>query len=930
MSAAASLLAPLLKWFTRPSPGAAPSSGNPLSPESPDIALTFGQAHPSAKEGTPPTQRAPRYKEKHPRLTDWLPYTTYLSAENLFVLEARNKKGKEMPEAIGFAFELLPPSGMSDEMIAIFSSIIQAAPTGSCMQLHLFATNDLANFGTSYIEQRIPGPFRDLAARRMEYYQGLALEPAFRSEPWLMREFRLVLSATAPCDDPTNQALIEAISRWRDQVSSTLRAIQLLDKAWDATDLIRWNAIILNPQQMYLHEARPLLNYDRGRLVRSQIVDTVTRAVPDDSGQEIVFSQPRGEPVTVRTYSVRSYPAEFDAYQAGALIGDFNHTNRAYSCPYLITVGWRKPDYETRKTNVQMRAARATQQLESPMARFNPDLKHLKRDWDILNESFSEGKGDVQMYHQIALFSKSADIIRAEENAKSVWQARGFEISNDTYMGIQGLFASLPMSLTPALADDIAKSDRFSTKALDNVVHTAPMSVDWMGTGEAIMPLSGRRGQIGAIDLFGNTQGNYNAIVAGASGSGKSFFCNELMMSYLGTGARCWVIDVGRSYEKLCENVGGQYIEFKNGQPISMNPFPLLRDIDEDMEMIQPLVSQMAAGTSGIGLSTFQHAAIGRAIRLLWNQHGKDLTISHLRDAFKLGKLEDSEPWDKEIADLATQLDKYASGGAYGKYFEGPPEVDFTSNFIVLELEELKSKKDLQAVILLMMIYRISEEMFRADRNRKKIVLIDEAWDLLAGGSAAADFIEAGYRRARKHNGSFITATQGIDDYYKTPAAEAAMQNADWMFILRQKKESVTALEKSGRLSMNEGMMRTIASLRKVDGEYSEVFVNAPVGMGLFRIVVDPYSALLYSSKAQDYNAIRGYTAQGLSVSDAIRRVLEDRGSLPLMVRRHEFEVAARAGLHDYWSTDPDVLSGEADDEYAPGAAVEQTREVVQ
>jgi len=162
-------------------------------------------------------------------------------------------------------------------------------------------------------------------------------------------------------------------------------------------------------------------------------------------------------------------------------------------------------------------------------------------------------------------------------------------------------------------------------------------------------------------------------------------------------------------------------------------------------------------------------------------------------------------------------------------------------------------------------------------RDQKKIVIIDEAWDLMHGGSTA-EFIEAGYRRARKYRGAFMSATQGIDDYYKNPAATAALNNSDWVFLLRQKKESVEMLDKLGRLSMDDGMKRMLQSLRTEHGAYSEIFVSSPVGSGIGRLMVDPVSLLLYSSKAEDVNAINARRAQGLTLQEAIDAVLTERG----------------------------------------------------
>ena len=42
-----------------------------------------------------------------------------------------------------------------------------------------------------------------------------------------------------------------------------------------------------------------------------------------------------------------------------------------------------------------------------------------------------------------------------------------------------------------------------------------------------------------------------------------------------------------------------------------------------------------------------------------------------------------------------------------------------------------------------------------------------------------------------------MSATQGVDDYYRNPAAKA-LDNSDWMFLLRQKTESIEMMDKLG------------------------------------------------------------------------------------------------------------------------------------
>jgi conjugal transfer ATP-binding protein TraC len=301
-------------------------------------------------------------------------------------------------------------------------------------------------------------------------------------------------------------------------------------------------------------------------------------------------------------------------------------------------------------------------------------------------------------------------------------------------------------------------------------------------------------------------------------------------------------------------------------------------------------------------LDGYRYATLGTAIKRVWTRLGREMTITDVHDLLASGRLDDSAvsqmanaamatsptatspspatspstEGDRRLMDLAAMLQPYTRGGVYGRYFHGGTPIDFGNDFIVLELEELKARKDLQTVVLLIVMYRITREMYFS-RERKKIVIIDEAWDLLSGG-ATADFIEAGYRRARKYRGAFMSATQGVDDYHRHRAARAALDNSDWMFLLRQKPESIESMDRLGQLAMDDGMKRLIQSLRTEHGAYSEVFIHSPAGSGVGRLVVDPYTLLLFSSRAEDFSAIHAKRAAGLSIAQAIEAVLQERG----------------------------------------------------
>jgi len=831
---------------------------------------------PTSGTFVPTPTRLLRAIVNQPTLSGSLPYSAYLPDERIFV----------NVDSLGFCLELHPQSGADEEMAQILMPLYSACRAGTGVQFHLLGSPHIEGRLRRYANLRTPDTdvsardslgrakrhtniYRTLARKRFDYYRAGSCR-SLLPQGYLLRDFRLVLSVTMP-GNVDNLSLREELMILRESMRTTLVAAGFSNREWDASDLVNWTSHLLNPQRMF--QSAPPAYYDDGRDLRAQIIDGDTVVTVGQTG--LKFSKGDIHELEIRLLSIKSFPPRFALWSMGALIGDLYQGALQYPCPFLLTLGVHVPEPEATKNRAYLKAARATTNATSYMARFLPDLHDKKSDWDTVLKALGDGQQLVDCYHELAIFADSNEITRAEQTARAIWRSRGFELTNDTFMLMQALLASLPMSLSVPFYEDLKKMKRVTTKTSANAIHMAPLIGEWQGTNTPVLILSGRRGQIMHLDVYDNPAGNYNVAIAGTSGSGKSVFLNEIATSYLGAGAKVWIIDVGRSYEKTCRHLNGEFIEFNERETIGLNPFSLVDDINADMEMLQPVIAQMVSPREA--LDNFHYSSLGTAIKKVWKAKGRAMTVTDVFDLLNAGRLdEDAQEPDRRLRDLAATLQPYTRDGVYGKYFEGPSTIDFSNDFVVLELEELKAKKDLQSVVLLIVMYRITREMYFS-RERKKIVIIDEAWDLMHGGSTA-EFIEAGYRRARKYKGSFMSATQGIDDYYKNPAATAALNNSDWVFLLRQKKESIEMLDKLGRLSMDEGMKRMLQSLRTEHGAYSEIFVSSPIGAGIGRLVVDPYSLLLYSSKAEDVAAIDHKRAQGLTLPAAIESVLDERG----------------------------------------------------
>lgn len=835
-----------------------------------------------------PADKVPRALLKEissiPRLTGILPYNSWMPEERLFVLD-QSAYSEDKKQNLGFCIETFPQTGASEEMERVLTSLFLACPAGTGIQISMYASSDIlpvlreqairSPVNTEKNGLRSTNTFRRLTRRRIDYYLNKRGKPLFPNYPYLLRNFRCLISVTLPLD-PEKTIDIEEALQTRESVHSILKSALLTGIDWTPDDLINFVADFFDHERV-LGQRSSTLEYDTALPIRNQISTTeIASALADNC---IKVRKNGGKETAIQCFSVTKYPKYFRLHNTEALIGDYYRLSLAIPCPFLITMGAVVQDFESSRTTAQLKAARATQAATSPLAKYQPDLQDRKQDWDMVLRAFSNGRNIVQMYHQLVLISNFKEASRCEHMVRSVWQARGIDLSKDVYLQHQALVAALPCTLTNGLQNDLKQFGRIGTKTADNAVMTAPLIAEWKGTGTPVLTLFGRRGQIMSLDLFDNDSagGNYNFSVTALSGSGKSVFVNELTFRYLAEGAKVWIIDVGRSYKHQCEMLEGEFIEFTDERhnQLCLNPFSMVIDIGEDMEMLLPILVRMASPQEKLG--NYSYSLLMSGIKHVWEKKGNQATITDVYDYLLSDNPDDNEENKRDKQRLAAALESYTKHGVYASYFEGEANIQFNKNFIVLELEELKSKKNLQSIVMLIMMYRITQEMYQ-NRSVKKIVIIEEAWDLIGSGSTAeAEFIEAGYRRARKYNGAFGSVAQSVDVYYRNESTRAMIDNADWMFMLRQKPEAIDRLSKEEKIHLDEHTRRQMASITTEHGLYSDIYVHSPLGAGIGRLILDPFSLLLYSTHPKDYGAKTNLIKRGIPVAEAIEMILKQR-----------------------------------------------------
>ncbi|OYX46132.1 MAG: type-IV secretion system protein TraC, partial [Sphingomonadales bacterium 32-64-22] len=577
--------------------------------------------------------------------------------------------------------------------------------------------------------------------------------------------------------------------------------------------------------QAIRHDIELVIHEDRMRLVTERFRAT---GKIEDGVPEIGTVYP--DAFDVRHFSSRNMPQRWAPWECARLIGDMFTDKLRFPCPAATMLCLVYPDQEAASAKAGFKFMRTTSLAGTRSARFLPRIGEQAAEWQHVQSELQEGRRLVRVFYGLTTYSPLGRGDRDERAIKSIYKAAGWDLADERYLQIQGLLAAMPMTLADGLGADMERLKRFKTVLSTTAANIAPMQGEYLGSVHPHLLFVGRRGQPFFWSPFENDAGNHNVAICGKSGSGKSVLLQEMCAALRGAGAQVVVIDDGRSFEH------------------SVN---------------KAIVGQMARHSAK--LNDTERGLIDRAVNMVWSERGVDASITGVGEALAgLG--------NEAASDLATALAPYMAGGTYGAFFEGQASLDLDTDFTVFEMSDLATREELRSVVLSAIMFMTSQAMTRSPRSVRKLLLIDEAWSMLKGGSMG-EFVETYARTCRKYGGALATATQSLNDYYKSNGATAALENSDWMLILQQKPETIADFKASKRLDMDDRTETLIRSLKRSGSDYSEVFIKGPETEAIGRLVLDDYSATLFSSSPQTFAAIDAEIARGHQLADAIERI---------------------------------------------------------
>lgn len=791
-----------------------------------------------------------------------IPVLGYSHEEKMFINNDRT---------IGFCYQCQPLSYVDEQLEVRLTSILNLdMPNNAAMQFLLYRSPDITRNLDSIILERnnyhhpiLEGTIKERIKFILNISQKRMISRSDRGlfEHSIIHDLKLFISVKIPIKDPipTNDEMISA-RLVSEKVLSALKTANLHPIEMNANNYIRVLSTLINWGELPSWKQNNVNLWDENQLISDQIFDYDTDITVEKDSLKI------GDKY-IKTLSAKKMPEGMYLGDAIKYIGDLTGSGNSLKSNYAISMNILFPDKTKEKDRISRKRQFTVNQAYGPLLKFVPTLAAKKKSLDLLMES-CEKNNPLKVSYTLMIFGDSKKEVNADAIAAvSYWNEMRFTLKDDKFIPLPTFLNNLPLCLD---LESTIVMKRFKTLSAEQTAVIAPFFGEWKGTGSYDAALFSRNGQLMSVSNF-DGQTNKNFIIAAESGAGKSFWVNELVTSYLSEGAQVWIIDAGKSYKNLCSILKGDFIQFGENTSVVMNPYQMIEKYEEDEDRLITILTTMAS-PNGEHLSNLQVSALKRISNKLWAEKGRETEVDDVANLC----LEDD---DSRIRDVGMQLYAFTKEGNYGSHFNGKNTLDFNNDLTVLELDELLGRKHLRQVVLLQLINQIQMSIFtNPDRNRRKILIIDEAWDLLKEGDVSS-FIESAYRKFRKYNACAGIATQSVNDLYDNPSGRAIAENSATMYLLGQTKESINSVKKEGRLALSDGGFKMLESVHTIPSVYSEIFIKSNIGTGIARLIVSEYQKLLYSTNPTDINAISKYIEQGFDLNESINFVVRDRAT---------------------------------------------------
>lgn len=372
-----------------------------------------------------------------------------------------------------------------------------------------------------------------------------------------------------------------------------------------------------------------------------------------------------------------------------------------------------------------------------------------------------------------------------------------------------------------------------------------------------------------SIDMFDTTaHPNANAVIIGATGSGKTFTAQLFALRLSLMNVQTFVIAPLKGREDYmggCNAVGGQFVSMDPSAYNNINIMDIRVPDDEDLMRMEGYTDRGALLTKKIHtIKTFlglvvrdltqeEEQLLDTCLYSLYGRFGITTDNDSLFDAVTheykkmplLGDLYEEMAGVEELHRVRNILSPLINGSlaAYNR----PTNIDLDSKYIVFDFNGLKG--DL-LVLSMFIVLDFVWSKIKEDRTKRKAVFIDECWKLIGTDSnrrAAEDVVEI-FRTIRAYGGSAFAMTQDVSQFFEFENGKygkAVIGNADTKIVMHLQPNEAYMLQEAVQLTDAE--IDNIIKLQTGHG-----FVASSGGKLFVEFLASPYEKYAITTDANE------------------------------------------------------------------------------
>ncbi|UCM93070.1 TraC family protein [Candidatus Tisiphia endosymbiont of Melanophora roralis] len=756
------------------------------------------------------------------------------------------------------------------------------------------------------------------------------------SDGRMAKDFRIYVSFSKKSEGNNSVKSIEEVVVFQSKLVKKLQAIKLSPRICDAQNLM---FVAGDMAQMQMQE-RLSRKYDPINPLANQILTPLSRTIVkedclihldsiyNDNGlkpNKLTSNNLASNKLVSKCFYPSMLPEQWSLLEMINLLGSASD----HSLPARLIISYTVANNvsKTQSSKILARGHRSIHAAEQWYARHDTNLKKEALEWREIIAKAKNGEQFLTESLQIMITAPQSEIEIAEEFLISLYNAHDFQLQVNKHLQLPAMLSQLPMH--QALSWKFLQHFQLVKIAqAKEVIAKLPIHGEWKGVNQSGVLLIGRRGELFNWNPFVRiNSGNYNVAVMAPSGSGKSVFLQELATSMLAQNASVFILDIGGSYQNICELIGGETIRFNQHSNISLNPFAQIAgsgtkhakalsmlarnynlveigsvtglsleqiemltakdqdqnlDLDQRIEILQIgnhfvtkdsiiYAKSIIGAMCGVSKDAHKEAIIERAINEGIEKHGTTLDITKLTKV-----LEELEGATTAKA-LAETLYPYSEKGVHGKFFEQGKAASFKEILTIFEFEEVKNDPILLAVILQVVLMQVTMQFLCGDRSKQFLLIVDEAWMIL---DYSAKFLESFGRTVRKYGGSLVICVQNFTDFQKSDERRSILENSAWTVILKQDEKGLNSFSTSEAF---KDIVPLIESISLIPSKYAEMLLISTGLKVVGRLSLDPYSQVLYSTEAADFKYLLEARRSGLSKDEAVKALAKKYGELAIL-----------------------------------------------